>query len=237
MIGTLKNNGASCIGYERPHSQRHARTHQLQENENKSKLRPHIPQLPSNSGEFDPKVYINCEMEVDKEFRKFELLEEQKGTTASMVLTNSALNLWVHLTIHHKVPKIWKDMKRFFRKECVPEYYADYFLAKLNSLKQGDSSIETYYHNMKFHIMRCGLEECEEATENIFLRGLNAEIQDMLLHKTYNSLTCLVELVSKIDIQLTLTEETIAELSPACENKKCIDEMPFFVCSAMSNLG
>jgi hypothetical protein len=44
-------------------------------------------------------------MEVDKEFRKFELSEQQKVTMASMVLTNSALNLWTHLAIHHKVPK------------------------------------------------------------------------------------------------------------------------------------
>jgi hypothetical protein len=59
----------------------------------------------------------------------------------------------------------------------------------------------------------------------------------MLLHETYNSLTCLVELASKIEIQLALTEETIAELSPACENKNCIVEMPFVVCSAMLALG
>jgi hypothetical protein len=58
--------------------------------------------LPSYSGEFDPKVYVNWEMEVDKEFRKFELSEEQKVT---MALTNSALNFWAHLVIHHKVPK------------------------------------------------------------------------------------------------------------------------------------
>jgi hypothetical protein len=58
-IGTLKNMGASCIGYERLHPQRHAQTHQVEENENKSKLRPHIPQLPPYSGEFDPKVYVN----------------------------------------------------------------------------------------------------------------------------------------------------------------------------------
>jgi hypothetical protein len=176
MIGTLKNKGASCIGYERPHPQRHARTHQLEENENKSKLCPHIPQLPTYSDEFDHKVYVNWEMEVDNEFRKLELSEEQKVIMASVVLTNSALNLWTHLAIHHKVPKTWKDMKRFFRKECVPKYYVDYLLAKLNSLKQGDNSIEIYYHNLKFHIMRCGLEECEEATENRFIRGLNTKI-------------------------------------------------------------
>jgi hypothetical protein len=85
--------------------------------------------------------------------------------------------------------------------------------------------------------MCCCLEECEEATENIFLIGLNTKIQDILLHETYSSLTCLVELASKIEIQLALSEETIAEPSPTCENKKCIDEMSFIVYSAMSNFG
>jgi hypothetical protein len=59
----------------------------------------------------------------------------------------------------------------------------------------------------------------------------------MLLHETYSSPTCLVELASKIEIQLALSEETIAEPSPACENKNYIDEMPFVVCPAMSNFG
>jgi hypothetical protein len=47
----------------------------------------------------------------------------------------------------------------------------------------------------------------------------------------------LVELASKIEIQLALSEETIAEPSPTYENKNYIDEMLFVVCSAMSNLG
>jgi hypothetical protein len=132
--------------------------------------------LPSYSAEFDPKVYVNWEIGVDKEFRKSELLEAQKVTIASMVLTNSALNLWMHLARHDQVPKTWKDIKRIFRKECVPKCFADYLLAKLNNLKQGDNFIETYYLNLKFYIMRCGLEECDEATENRFLRGLNTEI-------------------------------------------------------------
>jgi hypothetical protein len=61
--------------------------------------------LPSYSGEFDPKVYVNWEMEVDKEFRKSELSEAQKVTIASMVLTNYALNFSTHLA------RTWKDMK------------------------------------------------------------------------------------------------------------------------------
>jgi hypothetical protein len=70
-----------------------------------------------------------------------------------------------------------------------------------------------------------------------FLRWLNTKIHDMLLHETYNSISCLVELASKIEIQLALSEETIAEPSPTCENKNCIDEMTFVVYSAMSTLG
>jgi hypothetical protein len=74
-------------------------------------------------------------------------------------------------------------------------------------------------------------------TKNRFLRGLNTNIWDMFLHETYNSLTCLVELASKIEIQLALSEETIAKPSPICENKNYIDEMSFVVCSTMSNFG
>jgi hypothetical protein len=62
-------------------------------------------------------------------------------TIPSVVLSNPALNLWTHLARHDKVPKTWKDMKRILGKECVLEYYADYLLAKLNNLKQGDNSL------------------------------------------------------------------------------------------------
>jgi hypothetical protein len=41
----------------------------------------------------------------------------------------------------------------------------------------------------------------------------------MILRETYNSLTCLDELASNIEIQLALSEETIAEPSSTCENK------------------
>jgi hypothetical protein len=58
--------------------------------------------------------------------------------------------------------------------------------------------------------MSCGLEECEEATKNRFLRVRKTKIQDMLLHETYNSLSYLIELASKIEIHLALSEEKIA---------------------------
>jgi hypothetical protein len=45
------------------------------------------------------------------------------------------------------------------------------------------------------------------------------------------------DILQENEIQLALSEETIPEPSPTCENKNCIDEMPFVVCSALSNIG
>jgi hypothetical protein len=39
------------------------------------------------------------------------------------------------------------------------------------------------------------------------------------------------------EIQLALSEETIPKPLATCENKNCIDEISFVVCSAMSNFG
>jgi hypothetical protein len=193
--------------------------------------------LPSYFSEFDPKAYVNWEMEVAKEFRKFELSEKQKVTTASMVLTNYSLNLLKCLARHDKVTKTWKDMKRNFRKECVPEYYANYLLAKLHFLKQGKKSIAVYYNDLKFHMLHCSLEECEETIENRFLRGLNTKIQDRLLHEAYDSLSCLIELASKIEIQLATTLSEVSKKLPTCQEKNSFNLIPFVVCSAMTNFG
>ena len=183
-----------------------------------------IQRLPSYAGEFNPKAYVNWELTVDKEFRKYDLFEEQKVIAASTILTNYALTLWKHLSRHDKVPKTWKVMKRILRENFVPEYYSDHMLAKLESLKQGGNSVKVYYHDLKFHIMCCGLEECEEATENRFLRGLNTEIQDILINETYNSLSHLIDLASKIENEIAngLSDEIVSKQLPSCEKNNTI---------------
>jgi hypothetical protein len=49
------------------------------------------------------------------------------------------------------------------------------------------------------------------------------------------SLVLQLTILQENEIQLALSEETIPKPSPTCENKNCIDEVPFVVCSAMSN--
>ena len=80
-------------------------------------------------------------------------------------------------------------MKRIMRAKFVPSYYARELLNKLQRFKQGSRTVREYYHELKSQLLRCGLEEPVEATENRFLSGLNHEIQYLLVHKEYKSLS------------------------------------------------
>ena len=81
----------------------------------------------------------------------------------------------------------------------VPSYYARDLLNKLQRFKQGSRTVREYYHELKGQLLRCGLEEHVEATENRFLSGLNHEIQYLLVHKEYNSLSHLFILACKVE--------------------------------------
>ncbi len=59
-------------------------------------------------------------------------------------------------------------------------YYADILFNKRQCSKQDTRTVTSYYHDMHAYLLCCDLDECEEAIELSFLRGLNKEIQDML---------------------------------------------------------
>jgi hypothetical protein len=61
----------------------------------------------------------------------------------------------------------------------VPSYYARYLINKLQQLKQGAKSVEEYYQKLQIGMLRCNLEEREDATMAQFFVGLNHEIHNM----------------------------------------------------------
>jgi hypothetical protein len=56
MTGTLKKKGAGCIYYERPHPQRHARTHRLEVHDDLLALV--CSAIPCFDGNSDPRAYF-----------------------------------------------------------------------------------------------------------------------------------------------------------------------------------
>ena len=85
------------------------------------------------------------------------------------------------------------------RNRFVPSYHASDLLRKLQHLAQGHNTVEEYYDNLCIALFSCELEECEEATMNRFLRGLNCDIYDILLHKEYYSMNGLFHVACKLE--------------------------------------
>ena len=90
-------------------------------------------------------------------------------------------------------------MKRTMRSRFVPSYYARDMLNKLQLLRQGPNSVETYYQEMMIALSRCDLQETEDARISRFYGGLNREIRDILEYKEYNTMNRLFHFACKAE--------------------------------------
>ncbi len=64
-------------------------------------------------------------------------------------------------------------------------------------------------------LLRCGLDECEEAIELRFLRGLNKEIQDMLVCQSYSSFAHLLQLACHAEKQIEdVNKKQVVDVPP-----------------------
>ena len=90
-------------------------------------------------------------------------------------------------------------MKRTMRSRFVPSYYARDMLNKLQLLRQGSNSVETYYQEMMIALSRCNLQETEDARISRFYGSLNREIRDILEYKEYNTMNRLFHFACKAE--------------------------------------
>ena len=96
-------------------------------------------------------------------------------------------------------PQTWIALKRVMRARFVPSYYARDMINKLQQLKQGARSVEEYYQELQIGMLRCNLEEREDAAMAQFFTGLNHEILDILEYKDYASITHLFHFACKAE--------------------------------------
>lgn len=66
-------------------------------------------------------------------------------------------------------------------------------------LNQSSKTVEEYYQELQTGLLRCGIEETEDAKIARFLSGLNCEIQYILDYKYYNSITRLFHFACKAE--------------------------------------
>jgi hypothetical protein len=96
-------------------------------------------------------------------------------------------------------PQTWFALKQVMRARFVPSYYARDLINKLQQLKQGAKSVEEYYQELQIGMLRCNLEDREDAAIARFVAGLNCEIQDILEYKDYINITRLFHFACNVE--------------------------------------
>jgi hypothetical protein len=120
---------------------------------------------------------------------------------ATSEFSDFAFVWWVEYGTKHPndIPQSWIALKRVMRARFVPSYYARDLINKLQQLKQGAKSVEEYYQELQIGMLRCNLEEREDAAMARFFADLNREIQDILEYKDYANITRLFHFACKAE--------------------------------------
>ncbi|KAL4278183.1 hypothetical protein GQ457_03G017470 [Hibiscus cannabinus] len=146
------------------------------------------------------------EIEIKQSQRENRRAGQKKVRLAAMEFTDYALIWWDQLSISRRRTgegpvRTWTEMKAIMRKRFVPSHYHRDLFLKLESLKQGNMSVEDYYKEMEVAMMRANIVEDREATMARFLAGLNTEIANVVELQHYVELEDMVHVAIKIERQ------------------------------------
>ncbi|XP_031405676.1 uncharacterized protein LOC116214408, partial [Punica granatum] len=181
--------------------------------------------IPSFQGKSDPEAYLEWEKKVEFVFDCYSYSELKKVKLAAIEFSDYAIVWWDQLMINrrrNREPPIdtWEEMKRVMRKRFVPSYYYRELYNKLQSLRQGNRSVEEYFKEMEVAMIRANVEEDREATMARFLAGLNREIQNAEELQHYVELEDMVHMAIKIENQFKRRGNTRASQSPSTSTWK-----------------
>jgi hypothetical protein len=115
---------------------------------------------------------------VEEKFTCFEFPENARVRAATSEFSDFASVWWVEYGKKHRndIPQTWIALKWVMRARFVPSYYAYDLINKLQQLKRGARSVEEYCQELQISMLRCNLEERDDAAMARFFAGLNREI-------------------------------------------------------------
>ena len=162
--------------------------------------------IPEFRGRSDPEEYLDWERKIERVFDCHDYAERKKVKLAAIEFTEYAVVWWDKLCLNRRYdgePPIetWAEMKRVMRRRFVPSHYRRDLHNKLQTLRQGNRSVDEYYKELEMTLIRANIEEDREATMARFLRGLNREIADTIELHHYVELEELVHMALKVERQ------------------------------------
>nr|XP_027090334.1 uncharacterized protein LOC113711368 [Coffea arabica] len=163
--------------------------------------------IPPFQGKSDPDTYLEWESRVELVFDCNDYTDAQKLRLAVVEFTDYAIVWWEQVVTSRRrcgEPPIttWTELKRLMKKRFVPSHYHRDLYQKLQTLTQGQRSVEDYYKDMEISMLRADIQEDREATMARFLNGLRVEIADQLELQYYVEIEDMVEKAIKIEQRL-----------------------------------
>ncbi|XP_052483420.1 uncharacterized protein LOC128038888, partial [Gossypium raimondii] len=163
--------------------------------------------IPAFQGRSDPEAYLEWEKKVELVFECHNYSESKKVKLAAIEFSDYAIIWWDQLTMSRRrngerPVSTWAEMKAIMRKRFIPAYYRRELYQKLQSLTQGQRSVEDYYKEMEVAMIRADVEEDREATIARFLAGLNREIANIVELHHYVEVIDMVHMAIKVEKQL-----------------------------------
>ncbi|XP_071933062.1 uncharacterized protein [Coffea arabica] len=163
--------------------------------------------IPPFQGKSNPDRYFEWESRVELVFDCNDYTDAQKLRLAVVEFTDYAIVWWEQVATSRRrcgEPPIttWTELKRLMKKRFVPCHYHRDLYQKLQTLTQGQRSVEDYYKNMEISMLRADIQEDREATMARFLSGLRVEIADQLELQYYVEIEDMVEKAIKIEQRL-----------------------------------
>jgi hypothetical protein len=146
--------------------------------------------LPPFASNVDPEAYLDWELDVQQNFDSHNVLVEHRVRLATSEFTIFALFWWSDLCNAKNaavVPQTWNALKQRMKSRLVPPYYQRDLRLKLQTLKQGDKGVETYYQELFIGLARCGINEDDNESSARFFGGLNHDIQNILDYKEWRN--------------------------------------------------
>jgi hypothetical protein len=166
-------------GRPRPYIRRPPPRPLVRDDDHVAKLKLNVPTF---DGRYNPDAYLSWELELDQRFACLNYPEDRRVSAATCEFTSFASIWWSEYCRANHVNPIttWDALKHAMRIRFVPPYYQCSMLTKLARLDQGKNSVEDYYQELQTCMLRCGIEEDNEALMARFVGRLNKEIQTIL---------------------------------------------------------
>ncbi|XP_071901035.1 uncharacterized protein [Coffea arabica] len=163
--------------------------------------------IPPFQGKSDSDTYLEWESRVELVFDCNDYTDAQKLRLAIVEFTDYAIVWWEQVVTSRRrcgeLPiTTWTELKRLMKRRFVPSHYHRDLYQKLQTLTQGQRSVEDYYKDMEISMLRANIQEDREATMARFLNGLRVEIADQLELQYYVEIEHMVEKAIKIEQRL-----------------------------------